>query len=358
VTWVFGEAWRDVVSGTAHALRYGLVLALLVAGGLALDALTVDAIVGRAVAYRDSGASIVTLQAPGHIDAAACDALARLPGVSAAGALRAQPDALVAAALPGSSITAFDVSPAALRLFDADDDDDTHGSGVALSAAAASRLGAHSGSRLVTTAGDTTVRGVFAWPDDGRRTDLSFAALVPTTTAEPFDECWVAAWPMSDRLAPILWSTLLPGAADSGQQPMVGAVNTTLGSSYDGAAQYRDRATRHLPWAVLVAGFAIGYVAVRTRRLELASAQHAGVTRLAQLAQVLLETLAWVAAGSVVAAGAASLVVTTTDAEAHAALSRVAAQMIGTAALAALAGAAAACALTRERHLFRYFKAR
>ena len=68
-------------------------------------------------------------------------------------------------------------------------------------------------------------------------------------------------------------------------------------------------------WGAAAVGLIAGAFSVRRRRLEQASALHAGQARADQLAQVGLKTLAW-----------------------------------GT--LGALGGAAA----TRESHLFRYFK--
>ena len=82
------EAYRDTRSGTARAGTFGLVLALLLLALAAADLLAVRVITDAAERFRTSGASIVTLTAPDRIDGAACDALADIRGIRAAGAPR------------------------------------------------------------------------------------------------------------------------------------------------------------------------------------------------------------------------------------------------------------------------------
>ena len=53
--WVTGEAWRDVTSGTAHALRCALVLAVLVGAPAAAAVAAVAALRTRGAGLRAGG---------------------------------------------------------------------------------------------------------------------------------------------------------------------------------------------------------------------------------------------------------------------------------------------------------------
>lgn len=351
--WVLGEAGRNLASGTTHALRYALALALVVATLAAAEAATVDSALRRAEEYRASGANVIMLQAPGLVDGAACDAISGLPGVEAAGALRSVPDPVVAAALPQGSIAGYRVTDGALDLFGVTGT----GAGVAVSQEVADSLGLEPGDPLVTTAGTTAVRGTFPWPDDGRRFGFSYAALAPDRGDEPFDECWARAWPVPTNLASVLRLTVGAGG-DESTQVTVGQLNTTHGTSFDGGRLYDERTTRPAPWIALGAGLVIGYVSVRTRRLELAAARHVGVGLGHQHVMVLAEAVVWVAAAAVLAAAAVTVLVSRSSGVDDAALAVVAARVGVSGVVGALLGTQLATAVTRESHLFRYFKAR
>ena len=180
--WVLGEA--DRTSPPARRTRSGTRSrsALVVATLAAAEASTVRP--PRCAAPPStarSGADVLMLQAPGLVDGAACDAIGDLPGVEAAGAIRAVPEPIVAAALPNGSIAGYRSRKARLRAFGVDAAD----ADVALSEEVATSLGLSPGDPLITTSGATAVRGTFAWPDDGRRFGFSYAALAPDPGGEP-----------------------------------------------------------------------------------------------------------------------------------------------------------------------------
>ncbi|HEY0215655.1 MAG TPA: hypothetical protein VGC57_04615 [Cellulomonas sp.] len=353
--WLLGEAWRDVRSGTTHALRYALALAMVVGAAVAADVAGVDALLARGAAYRDAGAAVLTVEAVGAIDGVTCDALATLPGVRAAGALRQTTDPLVPAALPRGPVATYLVSPGTAALLHATD---TGTAGVLLSEDAAAALGVGSGADLVLSGSATTVRGTYPWPDDGRRSGYGYAAMLPADRDEPYDACWVDAYPVPAGLPALARLAVLPDGSDQSTPVVVSQLNTTLGTSFDGVRLHASRLTRHAVWAGLVAAAVLGFVAVRTRRLELAAARHVGVRARHQHAQLLVEQLAWVVPAAVVVAALAAVLVGAGSGQDPAALAWTAVHTAVPGLVGALLGGQAATALTREEHLFRYFRTR
>jgi hypothetical protein len=353
--WVAGEALRDVCSGTAHALRSALALALLVGSAVAADVAGADAVLVRGAAFREAGAAVLTVEAPGAIDGATCDALGELPGVRAAGALRQAPEALAPATLPRGPVAAYLASPGAVALLRADD---SGSAGVLLAADAATALGVGAGDPLTLGGVDTTVRGTYAWPDDGRRSGYGYAAVLPADRTEAYDACWVDAYPAPAGLPALARLAVLPDGDGFAAPVVVSQLNTTQGTTFDGEEAYAGRVTRHAVWLSLAGGAVLGFAAVRTRRLELAAARHVGVTAPAQHLLLALESLAWVLPAAVVVAAAASALIALGSGEDPAALVRVAAHVAAPGLTSALIGAQTATALTRETHLFRYFRER
>ncbi|MCL2090580.1 MAG: hypothetical protein FWH11_05065 [Micrococcales bacterium] len=352
--WVVGEAGRNLVSGTTHALRYALVLALVLGTLVVAEVAGVDTILARAEAYRDSGGSVLTLEAAGRVDGTRCQALGDIPGVRAAGALRAEPDTLVAVVLPRGPMATYAVTDGFLKVVHAER---VSTAGVVVSQNVADSLGLSHGSDLATTSGTTTVQGTFAWPDDGRRSGFAYAALVPTQADEIYDQCWVDAWPVPGNLPALIRTTVLP-ASDSSGQISVSRLNTTLGASFDGHDLYQSRVTRYAVVAGVLASMLVGLVSIRTRRLELASARHVGTSSLAQHLQILIETAVWVLAAGMLAAAATGTTIALAHGHDSGALVAAAIHVGVPSLLAALLGAQLAVALTRERHLFQYFKNR
>lgn len=355
MTAIVREAWLNIRTGTARTAVLAAAAAIAVLTPLLADQLVVRQLTAEAERFQTSGASVLTLTALGRIDGVACEALGRLPGVRAAGAVRAEPQPLVAAGLPSAPIPSFSVTPGfagVLRV------KGWGGSGVVLSDQAADTLGIGPGGRLQSGAGAVAVDGVYAYPDDGRRGGFGYAALIPTIASEPFDECWVDAWPQNDRLPALLLTAVRPSGDSDADHPAIGQLNATLGSEYDGAALFDRRVTVFVAPLAAALSFAVGFAAVRARRLEFASALHAGVPRRALLAIGLLESLSWmVPVQSVGFAVTAYFVATTAPSDGASALLLGLRVCLPAAAAAAL-GVAAGIALTLERHLVAYFKDR
>lgn len=351
---VVSEAWRNVASGTTRATLFAAVLVVAVGALAALDVRAVVGVIEGAREYRDAGASVQILEAAGQVDGARCEALTGIDGVNAAGALRTG-DPVRALNLPSSELTGVEATPGLLGVLDRGR---VAGAGLWLSADLAEALGATADDSIVTDAGPAPVGAVYPYPDDGRDRALGYAAVAPVPATGLFDSCWVEIWPVDPETATLLRMVLVTDPS-SAVQPAQKQLNSRLGATYDASAEFRDRLTKPAPTAAVVLGLALGFAAVRLRRLELAAALHARVPRSALTWQVLLETAVWTGAAVIVtvpvlwwlAAGAGLHV------------DRVSTWVLGmrtvlAGAGATLVGAVAGALTTRERHLFKYFKKR
>jgi hypothetical protein len=351
-TSLVGEAWRNVKTGTALSAQLAALIGLATAAVIAFGASDIMTIVNQGAAYRAAGAHVLILQAPGAIDPGACEALNSVTGVRA-GALREAPRDLVAAVLPDSSVPTFEASPGLAGIIMAGRA--MRSEGVLVSSAVASTIAAEEGFPSAT--GDVAVAGVYDYPDDGRRTDLEFAVLAPTTASGAFDECWAEVWPESAELEPLLRTTRIPTDSDSDSGTLL-QWNTTHGTSFPGRDFFGARATRWLPIAAAVAGFFIALAAARLRKVELASARHSGVTLADQWVILALESLPWVLAAFLLAVPVTSVFLARSLPEDAVAYLQLGATTPALASLGGLAGMSIAVALSGERNLFRHFKAR
>ncbi len=355
---IAGEAIRNLAAGVSRATAFALALFAVGAGLSLAEVAEVQGIIGSAHEYQSAGASILTLTAPGAIDGDACDALSAVPGVRAAGAIRVSADDLAVAALPRGPIPAFEVSGGLVALFEAGSGAGAR-PGVYLSHDAAETLGVGTGDRLDLSTGIAFVEGIYEYPDDGRRPGYRYAALVPKPATAPFDECWLDAWPQSQQYESLLRTAALPAGGDDPQNaPALSQLNTRLGAEFGGRRAFDERISRFAPAAAALGAFVLGYLFVRIRRLELASAMHSGVAKSALLTIVLIECAAWIVASMLLASPVLVWQVSAADATDIAALALLAVRAPLSAAAAAVAGAVTAVGLTRERHLFAYFKNR
>ena len=132
-----------------------------------------------------------------------------------------------------------------------------------------------------------------------------------------------------------------------------------LGSHMPGPADFDARITRYAPLLMFVTAMALGFASVCMRRIEIASALHAGCPKTAMLLQLSLETLATVAASCAACLPVVAIVplILTGSGDAMpvvAMLCRVPGAML----VGMLAGTAVGGMTIRERQLFAYFKAR
>lgn len=351
---ILREAWRNIASGTARTAMFALLLTAVSAGLATADLLSVRAVTAAAERYQAVGASVVTLAAVGRVDGVACEALAGVPGVRAAGAIRAREVGIVAAALPSSAIPVMEVTAGLPVLLHATT---APNAGVILSDQAADALDLAAGDELVTHDGSTPVAGVYAYPTDGRRSGYGYAALVPVPAGGRFDECWVDVWPASPQTRTLLQTALAPGDEEAGPA-VISQLNTTLGIAFDGAERFSERLTRYAAPLALILGAGLGFVSVRSRRMQLAAALHAGVRKPDLAAISGFELLSWVVPTALFTAATISVFIATGVAGDAAATALLGARIGALAAAGPFLGAALALALTRERHLFRYFKDR
>jgi hypothetical protein len=351
---VISEAWRNVATGTTRAPLFAAVLVVVVGALAVVDVRAVVGVIEGAREYRDAGASVQILEAAGQVDGARCEALAAVDGVHAAGALRAG-EPLRALNLPSSELTGFEATPGLLGALDRGR---IAGAGLWLSADLAEALGASAGDSIATNAGPARVGAVYPYPDDGRDRALGYAAVAPVPATGLFDSCWVEIWPVDPETATLLRTTLVADPS-SEAQPTQKQLNGRLGATYDASAEFSGRLTKPAPIAAVVLGLALGFAAVRLRRLELAAALHARVPRAALTWQVLLETAVWTGAAVIVTVP----VLWWLAAGAGLPADQVSTWVIGmrtvlAGAGAVLVGAVVGALATREKHLFKYFKER
>lgn len=348
------EAWRDTVTGVARLPVLSALFAAVLIGGLLLDLLAVGGLIHRAERFQAAGASVLTVYAPGGIDGEVCESLNRLPGVRAAGALRDTGTELQPELLPLSRVAAYEVT----RSFPEVVRSDGSGAGIHLSSDVAQAFRPHSRGRhlvLRKPAGPGWGR-VYPWDDtDGRRGGYGYAALIPADAESPFDECWADLWPVSQSTRELLLLAVTPGAGDP---PQIGQLNTTLGTQFDGAAEFRGRPTRWLPLGMALGSFVLGFGAVRRRRLEIASDLHAGLSREDLYLKHVLESAAWAVIGVSLTVPVTVVLIGDLPAQDRGALAGLVtgAMLIGLAAVQC--GTATGVALIRQRHFFAYFQQR
>ncbi|GAA2066638.1 hypothetical protein [Leifsonia soli] len=358
------EAALNVASGTTRVALYAIIAAAVVTVLAGADVLTVGRIGDDAARYRESGGSTLIYRMAGAIDGEACDSLTELAGVNASGAIRHAGSDLAPAALPAQRIPAFEISPGFSRFTSLGDP--RPGQGVLISEDVAHTLGISAGSHLALRNGNARVGGLFAYPSDGRLPGYGYSVLAPADTRAAFDECWVEAWPAGGDVVSTLPVVLLPGAqGGTGEEsgpaavgPQLLQLNASHGTQFDGGSLFDQRLTRFAPAVAAVVILGLGFAATTRRRLELAAARHAGVLPGAQLLQQAAECVAWAVGGCILALPGLTGLILAQTATDPTSLSGLAGKTLAVVTPAAILGTLAATLCVRERHLFRYFKAR
>lgn len=297
------EAWRNVTSGTARAGLLACAWCLLVAGLLAWNVTTTRAVLVGAEQYRSAGASVIVVEADAQIDGAQCESVGGLANVRNAGAVRTAERSVVPDVTPGVAVPTFDVTPGVTKILM---NEPERVDGILLSAQAAEALGTGQGRALQLDGRPVDVAGTFAYPDDGRRAGLGYSVVQTVVPEGAFDQCWIEMWPESAQVRSIVSSLVLSEGGSEQSPPSVGQLNPSLGSSFNGEARYRGRATAYLPEILVAASVALGFVSVRLRRLELAAARLVGIKPLDQCYQLLVEFGLWLTIASVAMLGLAA----------------------------------------------------
>lgn len=349
------EAGRDIASGSARFSLFAALLGLAMTTSAAVDATFILQTVDAADRFRSSGASILTVVAPGQVNGAACERFSAIRGVSAAGAMRESPEKLVFTLTPSAPVPTFDVTPGFPRVLSLRAD--SH-AGLVLSGEAADSVGVAAGDVVATTDGELQVGSTFVYPADGRRPGFGYAAFVPGEGDSPFDECWVQAWPQVQNLRQVLLTAIYPGKFNAGHPPVIAQLNTSLGDELDANREFRDRIGRLAAPVNCLTAVGVGYAAIRSRRLQLASALHIGVRRADVISLALLETAAWAASAAIISMAVLVGIVRGEPSAERVAILANEAPVSLAGFVGAVIGAALAAAGCRERALFRYFRDR
>ncbi|WP_434316149.1 hypothetical protein [Leifsonia sp. P73] len=349
------EAGRNIATGTARFALLSVLLGVALGSLVFIDGMTTSGLIAAAERFRSSGAATETLVAEGRVDGEACEALSRLPGVTAAGALRSSASKITIATLPDAPVPLHEVSPGFVGILT-----DRMGlpGGVLVPDELAETLGVSAGEVVASDAGPMPIAAVYDYPSDGRRAGFGYAILAVTNQARTYDECWAQAWPQLPNLRSLLLATVIPSDGADERKPQVSQLNSSLGALFEGSAAFADRMTRlATPTAAAIAA-GLGLVSVRSRRLQQASALHAGVTRSDLFALNLLEGGAWAGSAGAIGMGIVVAVAATIAPGDHVAVFQSLASIPLAGVAGALVGVAMGTAAMSERQLFRYFKDR
>lgn len=358
---VLSEAWRNLASGTTHAVLFCLISMFFITGACVLDLTSVTGILTKQREFRESGATVQVVSGSGGISADRCLSLTHIRGVSGAMAFRASPSSFDVSTLPSNPPPLFEATgdidhflptPTPLDL------ETTAPAGVLLSGSLAERLGARAGSILALKSGSVVVINSFFWPPDGRASMLDGAAVAEVPASGRFEECWVDVWPPDKDTRALLLAATIPDP-NVAQPPIIAQLNPSLGPGEETSNLLATRVTGALKYAAIPIAFGLGFVSTFIRRIEIASSLHAGGRRAQLTVQLALEATVWSTIAAI-AAAAALLVITLRLATADDRLSVVGTQLIVVlaATAATVLGAIAGTTFVRAKHLFRYIKDR
>ena len=352
---LLSEAWRDCLSGTARVGILTVLATALVGGVICADAFSLRSVSVEAASFRVHLGSVRVLQAQGSIDGATCEALSRIPGVRA-GAVRSVESGLSPLALPASSLPLYEVTPGTVSLLGTTSADPT---GILLPEQVAEELGTSQGALLPLVPlahGQAEVAGTYPWDEnDGRRPGYAYAALAPVPAMGTFDECWYESWPHSDDVDALVRSTLV-GSDDQNAQVL--AMNPTRGTTFDAAGQLRHRPTWWAWIAASTIGVVVGASTTWWRRLEIASALHAGFRTSDTTFLQLCEAVSWVGCAFVLTSAICLTILSGAPPSDRSDLMRLVATEGICAASWTLIGVVIASTTIRERQLFAFFKGR
>lgn len=353
LTSILSEAWRDTISGTSRGALWCLIVIAVLGSTLLLDVMASADILRQQQEYRDRAGDIHVVHAAGAVNATRCVALGAVEGIDGAIAVRDPATSLPSAALPQQVIPLWEFTGPADQVLTVTA---TGTSGLLLSEQLSETLGTTTGTVPLVGADPALVRGIFTWPDDGRIPLYSGTAFFDVPPVGHFDQCWVRIWPVTAALDPLLLSV-----ADSGsdEPPTLGRLNDRVGEGSRTTDLLAARSTAAFRFALPAAFFALGFVAIRIRRVEIAGNLQAGAARSTLALQHLLEIIGWLIPAITLTLASIWLVtrllVSTGDV-----IALVTDTALTTLACAGsiLVGAAAATVTVRRGSLYRYVKDR
>lgn len=297
---IFSESWRNTVTGTGRPLIFALITAGLLTLFLGFDVLTVSGLQHRAENFKDRGGSVRVLVADGAVSPATCDALSQVEGIETAGAFR-ETAAMHLAVAPNRDVLTFEMTPGAAQLLGLKD---ITTPGIYMADSFADRYGYSPGDRVETLSGSYRLVETYSYPEDGRSPRFA-SAFLTIATFPTGSECWVSSWPPSENHDTLLYTTL----NSAGTSPQIGALNPTLGKDFSLPQEFSQRISRFAFPLVAVLTALVGFIAVRLRRLEIASNLQVGATRLAICMTIALETLYWLVPAALISFATLTLLV-------------------------------------------------
>ncbi|MCD4557361.1 hypothetical protein [Schaalia sp. lx-100] len=293
---IISEAWRNTISGTSRLLMTASILTVLI-GGLALvHVITIGNVLRDTYQWRNAGASIHILNVPGGINGKLCESLSRIEGIHASGALRSGPT-LTLAQLPQNPMSSLEVSPGMEKVLHVEaPHPQTRGGGMWVSSDLAALLSddASPSSLILHTDSDTSapnivpVSGIFPQVEDGRAPIFARNIVIPVAAHGLFDACWAEIWPESSALEQLLTYAVVNGQEDSAQAETQ-LFNTSQGQHFDVTKRLGPLPFWFYTAAAICFAQIIGIAFSWSRRLEGASALHAGVDRLSFVIQLTVE---------------------------------------------------------------------
>lgn len=348
------EAWRNLASGTSRAVLVAVLLMVGVGGLTVVDTVAVTSLIGQATAYETSGASTLILKTTAGVDGSACARLASVRGVIGAAAVTLDGPSMTLTKLPSQQVPTVRATAGLATILGVA----PRRAGVWIPRELADLVGARPDGLIGLGGVDVPVGAVYAHPDDGRRTGLGFAVVEPVPADGTFNECWVRTWPESELTTPLLLATRTTAGANGTEDSAITQWNTRHGRSFDGAARLASRPTR---WSWVVAagiGLLVGLGTTRARRLELASAHHAGVGASSILVTLVAEALVPVGLLWGVMVPVGLWLTRGIGALDRAGVTHLGWWILWSGSVGLLLGTIGGALLTKERHLLRYFKER
>lgn len=358
---ILREAWRNAYAGVTHPMISMLVFVVVIGGLGAVQAFSVVQVNRDAEHWRAIGASTQIVQLAGRIDGARCDGLSKVPGIAASGAVREGPS-LQLAALPSTTFSTFEGTPGLANVLGVRKSEDTVRTGTWVSSDLAETLGISMSSalRLDTVEGNSIgVSGEYNYPEDGRMPTLAYNVVSEVPSTGTFDSCWVELWPEDGALGALLtFPVSVNGLGADDSTPKIQQLNASEGPTFNGPARLERIPSWLFLGAGVLSGVSIGFTLTWVRRLELASALHAGISKISLCLQLMTESILSAVPAVFLSLSAVLLLVTTDNPGSPWPAYLVGAGVVISGFVAVLLGAVTSTLMVSEDRLFQYFKTR
>lgn len=351
---IWREAARNYVAGSSRGIiAFVAFLAVVISlGGISVRGV-VD-VAAESDEFRQSGASTFRIDTTGSIDPKICDSLSDVDGVEAAGATRKGED-LRFAILPDLPIPYFAVSAGMLELLDSLPAEPN--SGIIIDSELSDLSGGAGESTKTHVSGHTlpvNIAGSYEHPDDGRDATLSGAAMGLDLGHDSFDSCWVRFWPPTESPLELLSLSM---SANNGTSEAV-QWNPSLGRFFDAQGAFESLPLAYLAAAAALISAVMAHIVVRLRRLELASARHAGVALADLVWLALAEVTLWLVPACIIALTTFLFLGVWNNPDPFLVAWLAGVRVVGVSAAAWVLSSTATTASTSEKHLVRYFQQR